>query len=362
MSPPERPAAEPDAPAAPAAQEFWRTCQHLAYHLDNAPVAVVVWDSELRVTRWNEAAEHLFGWTAAEVTGRRLWPDWPGFFPPGEWEAVVAPVAERVRSGAERTVVVTNRNLTKAGEVRVVEWRSSVLTDPAGKVASVLSFALDVTGRPPAGGRRGDDLAALAGSVAHDLNNVFTVVLGGVGLARKGLPPAAVAHLDQVEQAGMRGAELCHKLAGLSGRGPDPGPTARPVEPARTPPPTERPARALVADDEMFIRELMASTLEDLGYEPLLAATGPAALDLFRHYGAEVRVAVLDVKMPGLRGDHLLGQLRELAPGLPAVLVSGLADPRGGPGKGDERTVFLAKPFRPEDLVAAVRRVAGVTV
>jgi PAS domain S-box-containing protein len=354
MASTENPATGPDAAAAPAAQEFWRTCQHLAYHLDNAPVAVVVWDAELRVTRWNEAAERLFGWTAAEVTGRRLWPDWAGFFPPGEWEAVVAPAAERVRSGAERAVVVTNRNLTKGGEVRVVEWRNSVLTDPAGKVASVLSFALDVTGRPA----EDSDLAAQAGAVAHDLNNVFTVVLGNVGLARRELPPAAAAHLDPIEQAGVRGAELCHRLTGLAGRARDPGEAARKPRPAPAPPRREA-ARALVADDEMFVRELMASTLEDLGYEPLLAAAGPAALELFRQYPGEIRVAVLDVRMPGLRGDQLLAELRVLSPGLPAVLVSGLPDPRADRGAGDERTVFLPKPFRPEDLAAAVRQVIG---
>src|SRR5438067_752112 len=40
--------------------------------------------------------------------------------------------------------------------------------------------------------------------------------------------------------------------------------------------------KALVVDDEIFVREVTASALEELGYEPLLAGDGPAALDLFR--------------------------------------------------------------------------------
>src|SRR5947208_9201670 len=74
----------------------------LAAHLDNAPVAVVEWDGEFRVLRWNPQAERLFGWTADEVLGRR--PDEIWGAPPGEGEPVSA-ILGRLAGGRERAAV-----------------------------------------------------------------------------------------------------------------------------------------------------------------------------------------------------------------------------------------------------------------
>ena len=76
--------------------------------------------------------------------------------------------------------------------------------------------------------------------------------------------------------------------------------------------------RALVVDDEMYVREVTASTVQELGLEPLLAGDAATALALFQQYRNEIRVAVLDVVMPGMSGDQLLRELRVLAPALPA--------------------------------------------
>ncbi|MBL7598941.1 PAS domain S-box protein, partial [Escherichia coli] len=40
-------------------------------HSDNSPLAIVEFDAELRVIGWSNGAERLFGWSAAEVLGRR---------------------------------------------------------------------------------------------------------------------------------------------------------------------------------------------------------------------------------------------------------------------------------------------------
>jgi signal transduction histidine kinase/CheY-like chemotaxis protein len=116
---------------------------------------------------------------------------------------------------------------------------------------------------------------------------------------------------------------------------------------------------ALVVDDEMYVREVTASTLEELGYEPLLAGEGAGALDVFRQHQADIRIAVIDVVMPGKTGDQLLEALRALNPQLPVLLVSGFTD-RRGINTTDTHTEFLQKPFHPEELIAAVKRlVAG---
>jgi PAS domain S-box-containing protein len=62
--------------------------------------------------------------------------------------------------------------------------------------------------------QRLDTLAALAGKMAHDFNNLMTGVLGHVGLART--DPASVS-LDSIEGLALRAADLCRRLGTFAG-------------------------------------------------------------------------------------------------------------------------------------------------
>jgi PAS domain S-box-containing protein len=114
----------------------------LAFHVENTPLAVIEWDHEFRVLRWSPAAERLFGWTTAEVLGKRF-SDW-NFVVPEDVEAVNE-VANRQNQGKEHHGVSRNRNYTKVGSVVNCEWYNSALYDQAGKLISVLSLVLDIT-------------------------------------------------------------------------------------------------------------------------------------------------------------------------------------------------------------------------
>ncbi len=117
---------------------------------------------------------------------------------------------------------------------------------------------------------------------------------------------------------------------------------------------------ALVIDDEMFVREVTASTLEEMGFAPLLAANGASGIELFHRNREAIKVAVIDVMMPGMTGDQVLKTLRLFAPKLPVVLVSGFTDSRVVTAELGANTEFLQKPFHPEDLMAVVRRLLAV--
>jgi len=118
------------------------------------------------------------------------------------------------------------------------------------------------------------------------------------------------------------------------------------------------PPKVLVVDDELYIREVIASTLQEMGYEPLLAAEAEGALTLCRQYLQQIVLAVLDVVMPGLPGDQLLKSLRQLSPALPVIMTSGYTDGRILPS-GADHVIFLQKPFRPEELMTLVRQLLG---
>ncbi|MGN6552422.1 MAG: PAS domain S-box protein, partial [Verrucomicrobiota bacterium] len=118
--------------------------QQLKFHVENSPLAVIEFDTDLRISRWSSAAERVFGWSAEEVLGRGMF-DIP-------WVHVedlsqIQKVAEELRSGHDPRNVTPNRNYRKDGTVIHCEWYNSSLQDANGKLVSILSLVLDVTAR-----------------------------------------------------------------------------------------------------------------------------------------------------------------------------------------------------------------------
>ena len=69
--------------------------------------------------------------------------------------------------------------------------------------------------------QRLESLAVMAGGVAHDFNNLLTGVLANVFLARGKVPAGTdlSRHLDQIEEAGQRAAELSRQMLAYTGKG-----------------------------------------------------------------------------------------------------------------------------------------------
>jgi PAS domain S-box-containing protein len=53
-----------------AAEVLWNATDRLRALEEAAPVSIVAFDRDGRVTIWNLAADRLFGWRASEVIGR----------------------------------------------------------------------------------------------------------------------------------------------------------------------------------------------------------------------------------------------------------------------------------------------------
>jgi PAS domain S-box-containing protein len=110
----------------------------------------------------------------------------------------------------------------------------------------------------------------------------------------------------------------------------------------------------LLVDDDEPVRRLSARALRAQGYEVVEAADGVEALEAFARVRERVRLVVTDLVMPHLRGQALASRLAELAPALPVLMVSALADEVSEVELGPRRA-FLAKPFSPDALLARVR-------
>ena len=104
----------------------------------------------------------------------------------------------------------------------------------------------------------------------------------------------------------------------------------------------------MLVDDDGPVREVSSKLVRRRGWACVALAGGADALEHARS-DAKIDVAVLDCHLEDLLIDDLLAKLRELRPGLPVLLISGMpsADERLLRGA---KTDFLGKPFRVEEL------------
>ncbi len=202
------------------------THEALAAVFDASPAAIVTVDREGRVTGWNPAAERMFGWSWSEVLGR-----FPPYVPEDAQDE-----ARRLMEEVSRGQVVSSRELRRlrkdGSEIQVL-FSGSPLRDPDGQITGMVGILLDVTeARRAQEARRRleakmhevqklESLGLLAGGIAHDFNNLLMGVLGNADLALLKLAPEspARAHVEAIEKAARRAADLTNQMLAYSGKG-----------------------------------------------------------------------------------------------------------------------------------------------
>ena len=117
------------------------------------------------------------------------------------------------------------------------------------------------------------------------------------------------------------------------------------------PPVGKTRAVVLLVDDDAEVRLVMAASLARGGHEVLEAASGSAALDLFRDGGA-FDVVIVDYAMPGMTGSSAISEMLERRPTICFLLVTGLAN--GEKLRHWPAEHILCKPFSPDELLHRV--------
>jgi PAS domain S-box-containing protein len=110
----------------------------------------------------------------------------------------------------------------------------------------------------------------------------------------------------------------------------------------------------LLADDDAMVRTIGEQILRRHGYEVLTAEDGMRAVDIYRQYPDRISLVILNSSMPRVSWHDALSLLLQINPRVCVLLASGHHE------KAVEQTRkgvvgFLAKPYRGEDLAAAVR-------
>jgi CheY-like chemotaxis protein len=87
--------------------------------------------------------------------------------------------------------------------------------------------------------------------------------------------------------------------------------------------PRSEPKTVLIADDDAWLRDVLATLLAEEGLQPLEAASGTEAVHMARRNHPDL--ILLDVAMPGRTGIEVLDALRtrDSTRDIPVLLVSG---------------------------------------
>jgi CheY-like chemotaxis protein len=119
---------------------------------------------------------------------------------------------------------------------------------------------------------------------------------------------------------------------------------------------TNRPI-VLVVEDEPLLRMAGADMVEDAGFGVVEAANATEAVRILEAR-PDIHIVFSDIDMPaGLDGVKLAAIVRNRWPPIEIILVSG----HGNPGLSDlpARTLFFPKPYKEDEVVAAMRNFAA---
>ncbi len=118
--------------------------------------------------------------------------------------------------------------------------------------------------------------------------------------------------------------------------------------------------RIMVVDDSASIRQMVAFTIKNCGYEVIEAKDGQDALDKID--GAPIDMIVTDLNMPNLDGIGLIRGVRSCASHkfIPIIMLTTESqESRKLEGKQAGATGWIVKPFKPEQLVGVIKKVLG---
>ncbi len=217
-----------------------------------------------------------------------------------------------------------------------------------------------------------EDATKTAGLVAHELNNLLTVININTEflLDSTSENPTSAEELREIQRAAQRASVLARRLLASSRREHfDPGPAQTTKK--RTPPRgSAQKGKAdakdrvtetvLLVEDEPGVRGLAKRVLTQRGYRVLEAADGAIALRLAAGHVGEIDLVLSDVDMPNLGGRGMVEELKELSPDMRVLFMSGYPKEEIFPEPARaRRTPYLQKPFTAEALCNEVRKALG---
>lgn len=195
----------------------------LALALESSDECVGIADTDGRLVYANKAFIRTYGYREEELIGQSIMKLRSPRNPPDLPEGIIA----AVKAGGWRGEVL---NMTKDGRELPVSLIASGVFDEEGNLTALIGLSHDITAQKQseaerlslevrlAESQKMEAIGRLAGGVAHDFNNMLTVILGYAFMGRDkvALDSPIARYLAEIEKAASRSRLITQKLLGFS--------------------------------------------------------------------------------------------------------------------------------------------------
>ncbi len=179
--------------------------------LDKAHDAIIVRDLDLRIIYWNKGAERMYGWTAGEACATE-----PARPPAKDGSAQFQEANQITLEKGEWLGEL--RQQTKDGREIIVSSSRTLVFDERGRPKAIFAVNTDITERKQLEAQflrsqRMEAIGALAGGIAHDLNNALApIVMASEFLRMTCKDPDTNRILSTIHDSAQRGAGMVRQI------------------------------------------------------------------------------------------------------------------------------------------------------
>ena len=116
----------------------------------------------------------------------------------------------------------------------------------------------------------------------------------------------------------------------------------------------------MTVDDSASVRQMVSFTLKQAGFEVVEAVDGQDAMAKLS--SAVIHLMITDLNMPNIDGIELIRQVRGTAEHkfVPIIMLTTESqDSKKQEGKAAGATGWIVKPFKPDQLLAVIKKVLG---
>lgn len=189
-------------------------------YLNLAPVMFIGLDRHGHVNLANRKACAILEYSHDQIIGRNWFSD---FICRSSRQDVLKVFRQLIAGEAEPVKYYENFVLSKSGREISVAWHNAYLSDDRGKITGILSSGEDISEKRQLetrlfNARKMESIGILAGGIAHEFNNILSIIIGNNELIMDDLPADGGARecAQEIQIAGRRARDVVRQLLTFS--------------------------------------------------------------------------------------------------------------------------------------------------